>query len=130
MYVHAPTGLQALFPIGAYVAELRLDLQWSGDRARALLPGQDAIELELEGATAYIYEGDAQRLRAMRQQLRARARVTRAVADRSCVMNALPYVCSHDVCSHEQGECHLPHQALSYVERVALTKNSRRRSTS
>ncbi|CAK0822789.1 unnamed protein product, partial [Prorocentrum cordatum] len=73
VYVHSPTELQALFPIGAYVAELSLDLQWGRDRASVLLPGQDAIELELEGATAYIYEDDAQRLRAMRQQLRARA---------------------------------------------------------
>ncbi|CAK0814311.1 unnamed protein product, partial [Prorocentrum cordatum] len=73
VYVHSPTELQALFPIGAYVAELSLDLQRGRDRARALLPGQGAIELELEGATAHIYEDDAQRLRAMRQQLRTRA---------------------------------------------------------
>ncbi|CAK0845573.1 unnamed protein product [Prorocentrum cordatum] len=72
-HVHSPTELQALFPIGAYVAELGLDLRRGRDRARVMLPGQGAIELELEGTAAYIYEDDAQRLRTMRQQLRARA---------------------------------------------------------
>ncbi|CAK0841691.1 unnamed protein product, partial [Prorocentrum cordatum] len=70
VYVHSPTPVEPLFPIGVYMHELGLDLLWGSQRAAVVMPRGGTMELELENGMAYISEQDAEVLRQMRRRLR------------------------------------------------------------
>ena len=55
--------LQGLFPLGAYIEELGLHLEWNADHCTLALPGGREMQLVKAGTSIYIAEDDAAELR-------------------------------------------------------------------
>ena len=77
VYVHSAEEIEPLFPIGAVVLELSLEMRMGGKRSGVMLTDGSFIDFVMQGTNAYIDEADAERFRVLRRGHRARAATAR-----------------------------------------------------
>ncbi|CAK0805588.1 unnamed protein product, partial [Prorocentrum cordatum] len=86
VYVESDTPLQPLFPLGIYIEECGLGLEWMPEACTLRLPDHRSLELQRVEGSMYIAEDDAEVLRQLRAALRlARGRATVAQAIKAAV---------------------------------------------
>ena len=85
-----------LFPIGAYVKELKLIFQWEANECRVIIPDNNDfgcnrkhIHLHIDGTSIYIREADAAILREIRSKKRFEMRVALIQRMQACAVTML-----------------------------------------
>ena len=78
VFVESHEPLVTLFPLSAYIRELRLTWTWSPDECSIDVPDHGKVVLVVRGSSAYIREQDAEILRNLRDESR-RGRVASMV---------------------------------------------------
>ena len=78
-----------LFPIGAYVKELKLNFSWDGDKAHVTIPRGRTFSLWIDGTCIYTREKDAAVLRNIRGTRRYEMRAATLTNMKACAVALL-----------------------------------------